>query len=211
MTVNRLTLRHCGRLSNKGIVLDITVYGYIRTSRQRIVGTAGSDPEAQAYQLRQADVPDANIYRDVGVSGGIGTNSRAGWRALDSHLQAEDTLVVVALDRIGRRWLDTLSATRDLRKRGVSIRSLADTEWSCIKYLESAPDSPESFIADRLISLISYPESTEGLGFRPPLNRRQQSSPTPAPIIPGRRTLVGGLRLQVPPPRPRPHHATATR
>ena len=139
----------------------MTVYGYIRTSRQRIEGTAGSDPEAQAYQLRQADVPDANIYRDVGVSGGTGTNSRAGWRALDSRLRAGDTLVVVALDRIGRRWMDTLSATRDLRKRGVSIRSLADTEWSWIKYLESAPDSPEAFIADQLISLISYANEQE--------------------------------------------------
>ena len=29
-------------------------YGYIRTSRQRIAGEAGSDPEAQAHQLRQA-------------------------------------------------------------------------------------------------------------------------------------------------------------
>ena len=57
-------------------------YGYIRTSRQRIQGTAGSDPEAQAHQLRQEGVPEDNIHRDVGVSGGTGTNSRAGWRAL---------------------------------------------------------------------------------------------------------------------------------
>ena len=31
-------------------------YGYIRTSRQRIAGEAGSDPEAQALQLRGAGV-----------------------------------------------------------------------------------------------------------------------------------------------------------
>ena len=61
-------------------------YGYIRTSRQRIQGTAGSDSEAQAHQLRQEGVPEANIYRDVGVSGGTGTNSRAGWRALNAQL-----------------------------------------------------------------------------------------------------------------------------
>ena len=63
-----------------------TTYGYIRTSRQRIQGTAGSDPEAQAHQLRQEGVPEANIHRDVGVSGGTGTNSRAGWRALNARL-----------------------------------------------------------------------------------------------------------------------------
>ena len=34
-----------------------TTYGYIRTSRQRIQGTAGNDPEAQDQQLRQEGVP----------------------------------------------------------------------------------------------------------------------------------------------------------
>ena len=53
-------------------------YGYIRTSRQRIAGEAGSDPEAQALQLRGVGVAPEDIYRDVGVSGSIGTNSRAG-------------------------------------------------------------------------------------------------------------------------------------
>ena len=95
----------------------MTTYGYIRTSRQRIQGTAGSDPEAQAHQLRQEGVPEANIYRDVGVSGGTGTNSRAGWRALNAQLVSGDILVVVAIDRIGRRWMDTVNAVRDLRTR----------------------------------------------------------------------------------------------
>ena len=43
----------------------MATYGYIRTSRQRIEGTAGSDPEAQALQLRQAGVDDLHIFRDV--------------------------------------------------------------------------------------------------------------------------------------------------
>ena len=72
-------------------------YGYIRTSRQRIEGSAGSDPEAQAHQLRGAGVAPGDIYRDVGISGGTGTNSRAGWRALDSKLVSGDTLVAVAI------------------------------------------------------------------------------------------------------------------
>ena len=72
----------------------MTTYGYIRTSRQRIQGTAGSDPLA-------------NIYRDVGVSGTIGTQVRQGWHQLDVRLAGGDTLVVVAIDRIGRIWQDT--------------------------------------------------------------------------------------------------------
>ena len=67
-------------------------YGYIRTSRQRIAGEAGSDPEAQALQLRSAGVALGDIYRDVGVSGSIGTNSRAGWHALNGRLAADGTL-----------------------------------------------------------------------------------------------------------------------
>ena len=46
-------------------------------------------------------MPEANIYRDVGVSGGTGTNSRADWRDVDGSLVSRDTLVV-AIDRI--RW-----------------------------------------------------------------------------------------------------------
>ena len=97
----------------------MTTYGYIRTSRQRIEGTSGSDPAAQAHQLHQDGVPEANIHRDVGISGGTGTNNRAGWRALDAKLASGDTLVVVAIDRIGRRWMDTVNAVRDLRARAV--------------------------------------------------------------------------------------------
>ena len=106
----------------------MTTYGYIRTSRQRIQETAGSDPEAQAHQLLQEGVPEDNIHRDVGVSGGTGTNSRAGWRALNARLVSGDTLVVVAIDRIGRRWMDTIRSICELRDGGVKIKSLADAE-----------------------------------------------------------------------------------
>ena len=67
-------------------------YGYIRTSRQRIAVNAGSDPEAQALQLRGAGVAPEDIYRDVGVSGSIGTSSRADWHALNGRLAADGTL-----------------------------------------------------------------------------------------------------------------------
>ena len=88
-----------------------TTYGYIRTSRQRIQGTAGSDPEAQAHQLRQEGVPEANIYRDVGVSGGTGTQERWGWRRLNGRLAGGDTLV---------SWPSTVSAGAGRRPSGRS-------------------------------------------------------------------------------------------
>ena len=138
----------------------MTTYGYIRTSRQRIQGTSGSDPEAQVHQLRQDGVPEANIHRDVGISGGTGTNSRAGWRALDTKLAAGDTLVVVAIygpefgqnrlvSKGGRNrrgegcgWMDTVNAVRDLRAREVKIRSLAQSEAIWVTYLAAEHESP---------------------------------------------------------------------
>ena len=113
-------------------------YGYIRTSRQRIAGEAGSDPEAQTLQIRGAGVALGDIYRDVGVSGSIGTNSRAGWHTLNARLTEEDTLIVAAIDRIGWRWMDTVNAVRDLRVRGVKIKSLSATEASWASFLAAA-------------------------------------------------------------------------
>ena len=139
----------------------MTTYGYIRTSRQRIQGTSGSDPAAQARQLQQDGVPEANIHRDVGISGGTGTNSRAGWRALDAKLAAGDTLVVVAIDRIGRRWMDTVNAVRDLRAREVKIRSLAQSEATWVTYLDAEPDTAEAVIGDILTTFMAWAAEQE--------------------------------------------------
>ena len=138
-----------------------TAYGYIRTSRQRIQGTAGSDTEAQAHQLRQEGVPEANIHRDVGVSGGTGTNSRAGWLALNARLVSGDILVVVAIDRIGRRWMDTVNAVRDLRTREVRIRSLAHSEATWVTYLAAEQDTAEAVIGDILTTFMAWAAEQE--------------------------------------------------
>ena len=139
----------------------MTTYGYIRTSRQRIQGASGSDPAAQAHQLHQDGVPEANIHRDVGISGGTGTNSRAGWRALDAKLVSGDTLVVVAIDRIGRRWMDTVNAVRDLRARAVKIRSLAPSEATWVTYLDAEPDTAEAVISDILSTFMAWAAEQE--------------------------------------------------
>ena len=139
----------------------MTTYGYIRTSRQRIEGISGSDPEAQAHQLHQDGVPEANVFRDVGASGGTGTNSRTGWRALDAKLAAGDTLVVVAINRIGRRWMDTVNAVRDLRARQIRIRSLAQSEAVWVTYLDADPDTPEAVIGDILTTFMAWAAEQE--------------------------------------------------
>ena len=90
-------------------------YGYIRTSRDQEPGHPGSDPHVQRRQLVEAGVDSAQIYADVATSGAKDYNSRDQWHVLDQLLAQGDVLVVAAVDRRGRRYLETMRAIYDLR------------------------------------------------------------------------------------------------
>ena len=124
----------------------------------RVSELSGSDPEIQRQQLLAAGVALSHIYQDVGVSG---TNSRRALHSLDSRLAQGDTLVVVSIDRMGRRWLDTMGNIHDLQRRGVRIRSLADNEQSWAQYLDADPDSPESFLGYTLAGFAAWVSDQE--------------------------------------------------
>ena len=114
------------------------------------------DPESQELQLQRAGVPWENLFRDVGVSGSTGTQERRGWHRLNGRLAGGDTLVVVAIDRIGRRWPDILKAICSLRDRGVKIRSLAEAEAQWTQYLEADEGSPEAFFGQILTMFAAW-------------------------------------------------------
>ena len=101
-------------------------------------------------------MPLGHIHRDVGVSGSIGTQERRGWHQLDGRLAGGDTLVVVAIDRIGRTWQDTVRSICELRDRGVRIRSLAEAkvQWTC--YLETDDGNPEAFFGQILVLFAAW-------------------------------------------------------
>ena len=128
----------------KSYRVGMITYCYIRTSK-----------------ARDAGVIDRNIFADVGVSGAAGVKTRNQWHALDQRLGQDDVLVVAAVDRIGRRFLDTMWAIYDLHRRGVRIRSLADNEGQWTAYLDADPDSPEAFLGKILASLCAYVASQE--------------------------------------------------
>ena len=132
------------------------IYGYIRTSRRLQEGVPGMDPASQELQLRRAGVPLDCIHRDVGVSGTTGTQERRGWYRLIGRLAGGDTLVVVAIDRIGRRWADTIRAICELCDRGVKVRSLADAEKEWTRYLEADEGSPEAFFGQILTMFAAW-------------------------------------------------------
>ena len=114
------------------------------------------DPASQELQLQRAGVPRDSIHRDVGVSGSTGTQQRQGWHRLNVRLAGGDTLVVVAIDRIGRRWPDTIRSIGELRDRGVKVRSLAETEAQWTKYLEADEGSPEAFFGQVLTMFAAW-------------------------------------------------------
>ena len=139
----------------------MTTYGYIRTSRDQEPGHPGSDPHVQRRQLVEAGVDPARIYADVAASGAKDYNSRLQWHVLDQQLAQGDVLVVAAIDRLGRRYLETMWAIYDLQRRGIRLRSLADNEVQWAKYLDADPDSPEAFMGNVLASMAAYVASQE--------------------------------------------------
>lgn len=68
-----------------------------------------------------------NTHSGIDVSSTAGVSTHNGWRTLDSKLKRGDTLVVAALDLVGRLALDVMGAIYDLVHRDIKLRSLADT------------------------------------------------------------------------------------
>ena len=138
-----------------------TLYGYIRTSRRLIVGEPGNDPDTQRRQLMDAGVPTTTLYQDLGVAGSTGTNTRQGWRSLTSHLHQGDVLVVASVDRVGRGWIDVMSVIRELRDRGIRIRSLTSSEQTWTRYLDADSNTAEAMIGDVLATVFTWAAQQE--------------------------------------------------
>lgn len=104
-------------------------YARVSTHTQAEKGTSLAD---QTRRLRAAGAID--VRTDAGISG-KSIEGRDALRALvwgDSEqgippvLQPGDTLLVTAIDRLGRSTRDVLAVAGDLRERGVSLRSLRE-------------------------------------------------------------------------------------
>ena len=80
------------------------------------------------------------------------------WRSVDAKLEHGD-LLVMALDRIGRRSLDVIGKIYDL-VRGIRLRSLADNEpW--VRGLDADPESMEWMTAMLIARVCSFSTQLE--------------------------------------------------
>ena len=118
------------------------------------------NPETQRRSLIKSGVPERNIHTDIDVSGTAGVATRKGWRTLDSKMKHGDTLVVAALDRVGRRAVDVMGKIYDLVNRRVRLRSLADNEgWA--KGLDADPESMEWMTAVLIAQVCAFSAQLE--------------------------------------------------
>ena len=139
----------------------MTLYGYLRTSKQQVDGQAGMDPDSQTRALEAVGVAPSDVYRDLGLSGTTASTSRAGWRVLQDRLRPGDTVVVVELARIGCRWTEAVNTIRQLRGEGVRFRSLAEGESTWARYLEADEDSPDRFGGELLLQVAAWAAAQE--------------------------------------------------
>lgn len=93
--------------------------GYIRVS------TGDQSVEAQRHSIGQLHKVE-EWFADEGISGVVRAADRPGFAKLLSYVRKGDTLIVGAVDRLGRDTLDVLATVETLKAKGVAIISLRE-------------------------------------------------------------------------------------
>ena len=138
------------------------IYGYARTSRKDLV------LDNQRLQLQEQGVPPENIYADEGVSGATPALSRKSFADLNVKLQAGDTIIVAAFDRLSRRRTDLQAIFADWCVRRIRLRSLASTEAGLSRLMDTDPDDiAGAFVRDTVVSLLGFFGEMELESIRP--------------------------------------------
>lgn len=95
-----------------------TILGYAR------VNTAGQDLDGQLVALAAQGVESHRIFTDK-LSGAVNTE-RAGLTALLHYAREGDTVVVTAIDRLGRSVAEVTRTIADLGERQILLRALRE-------------------------------------------------------------------------------------
>jgi DNA invertase Pin-like site-specific DNA recombinase len=98
--------------------MTLQLLGYARVSTRK------QSTDAQHDALSAAGVDPERIYTDHGLSGARA--DRPALVALLDYARAGDTIVVTALDRLGRSLSHMVKTITELQERGVNLRSLRE-------------------------------------------------------------------------------------
>ena len=89
------------------------------------MSTGHQSLDAQRDALSAAGVDPARLYSDK-LTGLSAREQRPGLAALLDYARPGDTIVVVGIDRLGRNAAEVMLTIRDLRDRGIVLRSLRE-------------------------------------------------------------------------------------
>lgn len=106
------------------LVGDETVVGVSAILGYARVSTAGQDLDAQLVALATAGVDAERVFIDK-LSGSAKTD-RPGLAAVLDYARAEDTLVVCAIDRLGRSVFEVTRTIVELGERRITLRALRE-------------------------------------------------------------------------------------
>jgi len=140
------------------------------------VSTGFQDTQNQTQLLVQ-QFPDAEVVEEV-ASGG---KARPKLTELISRLEKGDTLIVAALDRLGRKTVEILSLIEDLDRRGVILKSLREgVDYGSIsgrlvvQILVSVAELEKSLISQRTKAALEAKRQQGVVGGRRPKFSKEQ-------------------------------------
>ncbi|SIR84410.1 Site-specific DNA recombinase [Aquipseudomonas alcaligenes] len=91
------------------------------------VSTDGQSIEAQRHTIGQRyNVSEDGWFTDEATSGATKALERKGFKALFDYARKGDTLIVAAIDRLGRNTIDVLETVEALKAKGVTVISMRE-------------------------------------------------------------------------------------
>ena len=132
----------------------MNTYGYVRVS------SADQNEDRQMIALRDADVPEKNIFLDKQSGKDF---ERPNYKKMVRKLKAGDLLYILSIDRLGRNYEEIQKQWRILTKEiGVDIcvldMPLLDTR--------NGKDLMGTFIADLVLQILSFVAQSERENIR---------------------------------------------
>jgi putative DNA-invertase from lambdoid prophage Rac len=98
-----------------------TILAYTRVSSD------GQSVEAQRHAIGQRyKVSDDGWFTDEATSGTTKALERTGFKALFTFARKGDTVIVAAIDRLGRNTIDVLETVEALKAKGVTVVSMRE-------------------------------------------------------------------------------------
>lgn len=91
------------------------------------VSTDGQSIEAQRHDIAQRhNISEDGWFTDEATSGTTKALERKGFKALFNYARKGDTVIVAAIDRLGRNTIDVLETVKALETKGVTVVSMRE-------------------------------------------------------------------------------------